>query len=188
MIRRKVIGIIVAVVFVAILTGCFGTDTKPVTEKQAEELGFPVFLPDYLPEGLELKDKTIEENSLFVSFGSGDHYMEITQRKRSKYNYHHMIEMNASDAANKADPAKDPAIEYRIIGNFVGEIDKTIKKQGIFSYTFLPSQILDQTVNVGDLHYYHIQSNLGEDEITQVIESLRDLCQPQPDSGQEKAS
>lgn len=67
----------------------------------------------------------------------------------------------------------DPLYKYREIGNFAGEVNKSLIKQGVFSYVFVPKEMLHDNVKVEELPYYEIQSNINENELRKLIESLK---------------
>lgn len=113
----------------------------------------------------------LKEESLLISYGNGENYIELFQTKKSDYDYHQMIQWFASADSKGVDK------EFERVEDYVISMDSSLKKQGVWDVVILPSQDLSgNNIQYNELNYYHVQSNVNnEEELKKFIKSLKKI-------------
>ncbi|MGG1660115.1 hypothetical protein [Brevibacillus sp. NRS-1366] len=154
------------------LLGC----TSDHTFENLDNLGFSVYVPEYVPKDFKMViNMDTDKKEAWITYSKEQQYIEIQQKVRSKYNYNHFIRNYFLTQSNQVLEKNEPLFRYLEIGNFVGEVNVSLEKHGVFSFVFVPTNILNESVLVNELPYYEIQSNMDKNEVIKVINSLQKI-------------
>ncbi len=133
-------------------------------KKIREQASFPLWLPLSVPDTYQFEKSTIEDDSVFVRFASGDKWIEMYQHKGSYSSTQTELRKYIQTREN----AFEHVYEVFETNDFVGFLNKSSLDSGVFDYIFVNGEHGSHINN-----YYKVQTNISASSFEDLINSMK---------------